>query len=100
MSTGRKKFGSAASRITVSERESLNRASARCELSRYRLFNPLQLFPCHSCADHVSREWWRLEKRASSTEKNRATDQQPKDGKPIGPVATLTPPGRVDEVAV
>src|SRR5438874_13688269 len=41
MSTEPKKFASAASRTTVSERERLNRASARCELSRYRLFNPL-----------------------------------------------------------
>src|SRR5437868_7476718 len=41
MSTEPKKFASTASRTTVSERERLNRASARCELSRYRLFNPL-----------------------------------------------------------
>jgi len=47
----------------------------------------------------VAEEAAKMEKRAPSTEKNRTADQEPKDGKPIGPVATLTPPGRVDEVA-
>jgi uncharacterized caspase-like protein len=41
----------------------------------------------------------KLEKRSPLTEKSRTADQEPKDDKPIGSVAALTPTDRADDTA-
>jgi uncharacterized caspase-like protein len=47
----------------------------------------------------VAEDTAKLEKRSPLTEKSRTADQEPKDDKPIGSVAALTPTDRADDTA-